>query len=159
IPTELIFKPVAERWFRRAGGETDPRDRFLAYWTAFQALYGPTPELKEGEKILWTVNRLSEAQVRMILVMPEVQFLANMSPLRYHDGRTGQLKTTEHQQYRLLQRAESEPRVALEALVQILQKVRLNIFSSGPAAVRDEQVINNAVPVVRGMVELLIQPT
>lgn len=154
---ESIYKPVAVRWFKRGNEDVEVRDQFLSYWTAFNALYGSYPELKEGEKILRTVDTVPEEQARKILALPEVQFFANLSPsVRYHDGRTGQLKTTEHQQDRLLQRKDIEPKVALEALMEIMQKIRLNIFSGGPDAVKNEDIIVNAVPIVRGLVEILL---
>lgn len=151
-----LFQPLALRWLKRSGEEGEVRDQFLSSWTAFQALYGSCPELKESEKIVRTVDLLTEEEAKNLLALSEVDYFVRLNPsVRYHDGRTGQLKTTEHQQAWILQRREGEPKAALEAVMDILHKIRLNIFSSGPDAVTSEAWLSNAVPIVRGVVEVL----
>lgn len=153
---ESFNRELALRWFKRASEDTEVVDRFIGYWISFRSIYGTRPETKEVEKILQTTETLSMEQAASILNLPEVDYYIELNPsVRYHDSRTGQLKTTEHLQNRIINFRRTDPKVALEALIEMIFKTRPNLFGSNEE-IPQISLLSKSLPILHAVLECLL---
>ncbi|KIL37204.1 hypothetical protein SD71_00220 [Cohnella kolymensis] len=146
---------TAARWYEKARGSEDSFDKFISVWISFNALYGDEPVDREGEKISRLVARIRPEIAQAILNLPEVDYFCTLQPPVQYLNVRGEVSDTKGARQRLIRYRQQQPVVALENLLQILNKVRNNLFHGSKKInrTRDIDIVRNAYPIVSRVVE------
>lgn len=148
------FIGVARRWYQKAVDCDDSFDQFISIWISFNAIYGRR-EGKEFIKIKSIINEFNNATITNILSYEEVQFFCNIVPSIKFLGINQEIADTSDAQEKLKRNINRNPRLALQNLMFILNKVRNNLFHGDKRIerVRDVDIVKHAYPIVREIVK------
>lgn len=148
------FIRVADRWYQKAVDCEDSFDQFISIWISFNAIYGRR-EGSEFRKIKSIINEFNSDTITDILSYDEVQYFCNLvSPIEFLNQKL-EIEDTSEAQNILNRNITRNPRLALEKLMYILNKVRNNLFHGDKRIEnsRDVGIVKHAYPIVREIVK------
>lgn len=154
----MNFTKTALRWYKKACNDDDSFDQFISIWISFNAIYGSNNNGSEINKIKTVVRQFSNQQICTILSKDSISFFCNINPsIKYLSY--DELKDTSEWQRSLVSNLNYNPREALIKLLLILNKVRNNLFHGGKLLdrSRDVDIVTNAYPVIKTIVEEYLQ--
>jgi len=158
------FLETAGRWYQKACGSNDSFDQFVSMWISFNVIYGTQEERYEIHKMNNIVDALDRSAQRRILELPEVEFFCTLRPaINYYsmdqETRNTIMRTTEQDQERVAEERQRRPDRALKSLLSILNRVRNNLFHGSKLVhhPRDQEIVRNAYPIVRALVQAYLE--
>jgi len=149
------FIGVASRWYQKAVDCDDRFDQFISVWISFNAIYGYRNG-KELEKINSILKEFNIEAIENILSRSEVQYFMDMVPSIQYLNLDKVILNTSNSQEKLKRNISSNPRLALENLMFILNKVRNNLFHGDKRieSNRDVDIVKHAYPIIREIVRI-----
>jgi hypothetical protein len=156
---EMDFTRTALRWYKKSCNDDDNFDQFISIWISFNAIYGLNIERNEFDKIKSVVRQFSDQQIGNILSSDAINFFCDMNTPIQFINLDGEIQNTRGWQRRLVQNRNTNPRVALENLLSILNKVRNNLFHGDKLLdrTRDVDIVKHAYPIVKAIVQEFLQ--
>jgi hypothetical protein len=148
------FIGVARRWYQKAVDSDDSFDQFISIWISFNALYGRR-EGNEYRKIKTVINEFNSETISNILSQNEVLHFCDIMPPIQFLNKNQEIADTSDAQTQLKRNINRNPKIALENLMYILNKVRNNLFHGDKRIERprDVEIVKKAYPIVREIVK------
>jgi hypothetical protein len=148
------FMGVARRWYQKAVDSDDSFDQFISIWISFNAIYGRR-DGSEFRKIKSIINEFNSDTISTILSYEEVRFFCTINPPIQFLNMDLEIEDTAAAQDKLNRNMVRSPKIALENLMYILNKVRNNLFHGDKRIerARDVDIVRNAYPIVKEIVK------
>ncbi|WHZ02793.1 hypothetical protein QNH48_28390 [Neobacillus sp. YX16] len=148
------FIGVARRWYQKAVDSNDSFDQFISIWISFNAIYGRR-DGSEFRKIKSIINEFNSDTITSILAYEEVRYFYTISPPIQFLNMDLEIEDTADAQNKLNRNINRSPKIALENLMYILNKVRNNLFHGDKRIerARDVDIVKNAYPIVKEIVK------